>query len=186
MGTAIIYVTHDYREALALSNRVAVLNKGKLEQVGTPKEIFHKPATDFVARFIGDPPTNLMDGEVLEIEDQTFFRTPDFEIELRKDLLDSLRKVQEKEGDKSTARMGIRSYHIRVTKEKESKNAFQLPIYAIIRSPEGAMLTFELESSFLQVSLVGQVQFEMSERVWLDFDPGHMLFFKKSIRLSKK
>jgi ABC-type sugar transport system ATPase subunit len=185
MGTAIIYVTHDYREALGLSDRVAVLNNGKLEQVGTPKEIFHKPATDFVARFIGDPPTNLIDGEILEIDGRICFRTSDFQIDLQKDLSDRLGKVQEEESDTSMARMGIRSYHIRVTKEKESKNAFQLPIYAMARTPAGTLLTFEMENSFLQASLVDHPRFEMSEKVWLDLDPDHILFFRKSIKLSK-
>jgi multiple sugar transport system ATP-binding protein len=185
MGTAIIYVTHDYREALGLSNRVAVLNNGRVEQVGTPKEIFDTPATDFVARFIGDPPTNLMDGEILKKDGQTCFRTADFDIEIQKDLIEPLESVVEKEGGKSTARMGIRSFHIRVAGEKKSRNAFQLPIYAIFRTPEGTMLTFELEHSFLQVSLEGQADFGMSDKVWLDFDQDHMLFFKKTIKIAK-
>ena len=48
-----IYVTHDQQEALMLSDRVIVMNHGKIEQVGTPQEIYHQPATEFVARFLG-------------------------------------------------------------------------------------------------------------------------------------
>jgi ABC-type sugar transport system ATPase subunit len=55
----VIHVTHDQREALALGHRVAVLRQGKLEQLSTPAEIHHHPATLFVARFLGDPPMNL-------------------------------------------------------------------------------------------------------------------------------
>ncbi|HXV25648.1 MAG TPA: ABC transporter ATP-binding protein [Alphaproteobacteria bacterium] len=54
IGTTFVYVTHDQREALALSNRIAVLNKGRIEQLGTPSEIYHKPATPFIARFVGN------------------------------------------------------------------------------------------------------------------------------------
>ncbi len=53
-GGTFVYVTHDQREALALSDRVAVFNAGHIEQVGRPDEIYHSPATAFVARFVGD------------------------------------------------------------------------------------------------------------------------------------
>jgi multiple sugar transport system ATP-binding protein len=59
-----IYVTHDQIEALTLADRVAVMNKGRIEQLGTPKEIYNNPRTLFVAGFIGSPPMNLVDGEV--------------------------------------------------------------------------------------------------------------------------
>ena len=52
-GTTTILVTHDQEEAFSLSDRVGVLNNGRLEQVGTPEEIYHKPATRFVANFVG-------------------------------------------------------------------------------------------------------------------------------------
>ncbi len=59
-----IYVTHDQIEAMTLAHRVAVMNKGVIEQLGTPKEIYNNPRTLFVAGFIGSPPMNLIDGEV--------------------------------------------------------------------------------------------------------------------------
>jgi multiple sugar transport system ATP-binding protein len=59
-----IYVTHDQIEAMTLAHRVAVMNKGVIEQLGSPKEIYSNPRTLFVAGFIGSPPMNLIDGEV--------------------------------------------------------------------------------------------------------------------------
>ncbi len=59
-----IYVTHDQIEAMTLAHRVAVMNKGVIEQLGTPREIYNDPRTLFVAGFIGSPPMNLVDGEV--------------------------------------------------------------------------------------------------------------------------
>ena len=64
IGIATVYVTHDQSEALALSDRIAVINRGKIVQQGTPKEIYFQPATDFVASFVGA--TNLMPGELQE------------------------------------------------------------------------------------------------------------------------
>lgn len=61
-----VMVTHDQEEALSLSDRIAVMNQGKIEQIGTPREIYECPQTVFVADFIGD--TNLFSGEIAEID----------------------------------------------------------------------------------------------------------------------
>ena len=67
LGITFIYVTHDQEEALTMSDRIAVMNSGILEQVGTPTEIYEQPASKFVATFIGE--TNLFEGVVREIKD---------------------------------------------------------------------------------------------------------------------
>jgi len=66
IGITFIYVTHDQQEALSVSDRIAVMDQGDVLQVGTPHEIYESPATDFVARFIGD--TNLFDAKVISVE----------------------------------------------------------------------------------------------------------------------
>ncbi len=60
----VLYVTHDQVEAMAMSDRIAVMHDGVIEQVGSPQDIYHHPATRFVAEFIGDPPINLLDCEI--------------------------------------------------------------------------------------------------------------------------
>ena len=68
-GTTTIYVTHDQTEAMALADRIAVLHSGKVEQIGTPSDIYHHPATRFVGGFVGSPPMNFLpkDGALLGI-----------------------------------------------------------------------------------------------------------------------
>ncbi|MFM5983352.1 MAG: ABC transporter ATP-binding protein [Sphaerospermopsis kisseleviana] len=66
LGLTFIMVTHDQEEALSLSDRIAVMNQGKIEQVGTPRAIYERPETAFVADFIGD--TNLFSGEITAID----------------------------------------------------------------------------------------------------------------------
>jgi multiple sugar transport system ATP-binding protein len=61
LGTTTIYVTHDQVEAMGLGDRIAVLNRGKICQVGTPQEIYDRPMDTFVATFIGSPPMNLVE-----------------------------------------------------------------------------------------------------------------------------
>lgn len=66
-GLTGIYVTHDQEEALAMADRMAVLNGGKIAQVGTPEEIYRTPVNAYVAGFIGE--TNLIEGEVVDVSD---------------------------------------------------------------------------------------------------------------------
>jgi len=69
---AFFYVTHDQEVAMTLSDRIAVMNEGRIEQVGSPEEIYREPATEFVADFIGD--TNLLQGEAVERNGDTVVR----------------------------------------------------------------------------------------------------------------
>jgi ABC-type sugar transport system ATPase subunit len=64
LHTTMVYVTHDQTEAMALGHRIAIMNQGRLEQVGAPMEVYERPATLFAASFIGSPPMNLIDAEV--------------------------------------------------------------------------------------------------------------------------
>ncbi|MDH3581033.1 MAG: ABC transporter ATP-binding protein, partial [Hyphomicrobiales bacterium] len=65
IGITTIYVTHDQSEALTMSDRIAVMNRGRLLQVGTPTEIYERPASRFIAEFIGD--SNLLDARILRL-----------------------------------------------------------------------------------------------------------------------
>jgi multiple sugar transport system ATP-binding protein len=66
LGTTTIYVTHDQVEAMTMGDRIAVLNAGVLQQVGTPQELYERPMNVFVAQFIGSPSMNLVPAEFLE------------------------------------------------------------------------------------------------------------------------
>jgi ABC-type sugar transport system ATPase subunit len=65
VATTTIYVTHDQVEAMTLADRIVILNHGRIEQIGTPEEVYDTPATLFVAGFIGAPPMNLLPAEAL-------------------------------------------------------------------------------------------------------------------------
>ncbi|MET9269627.1 ABC transporter ATP-binding protein [Kribbella sp. NPDC003557] len=65
LGITTVFVTHDQAEALALADRIAVMDSGKLRQLGSPREVFARPANTFVANFIGSTPMNLLPGKVL-------------------------------------------------------------------------------------------------------------------------
>jgi ABC-type sugar transport system ATPase subunit len=65
LGTTTVFVTHDQVEAMTMGDRIAVMNAGRLEQIGSPGEIYKSPETLFVAGFVGSPPMNLIPGEVV-------------------------------------------------------------------------------------------------------------------------
>ncbi|MFQ5484431.1 MAG: ABC transporter ATP-binding protein [Desulfobacterales bacterium] len=87
VGTTFVYITHDQSEALVMSDAVAVMNKGRFEQIGSPKELYHTPKTTFVAQFVGDnnrwagrvrrivESGNLLFNAELETADGTLFKT---------------------------------------------------------------------------------------------------------------
>ena len=63
LNATFIYVTHDQVEAMSLANRIVVMNAGRIEQIGTPREVYARPKTRFVAEFIGSPPMNFLPGQ---------------------------------------------------------------------------------------------------------------------------
>ena len=66
LGTTTVYVTHDQVEAMTLADRIVVMREGVVEQVGTPTDLYERPANRFVASFIGSPQMNFLDGEVVD------------------------------------------------------------------------------------------------------------------------
>lgn len=70
MGNTMVYVTHDQVEAMTLADKIVVLNKGYIEQVGSPMDLYHKPKNLFVAGFIGSPNMNFIKGKISEVQGQ--------------------------------------------------------------------------------------------------------------------
>jgi multiple sugar transport system ATP-binding protein len=71
LGVTTVFVTHDQAEALALADRIAVMESGRIRQLGTPREVFQRPANIFVASFIGSTPMNLLEGRCVAGEGET-------------------------------------------------------------------------------------------------------------------
>ncbi|MCT4369153.1 sn-glycerol-3-phosphate ABC transporter ATP-binding protein UgpC [Yangia mangrovi] len=81
LGSTVVYVTHDQIEAMTLADRIVIMRGGVIEQVGTPDEVFNRPASRFVASFIGSPPMNMAEavvtaGRALRLEDGTELPLP--------------------------------------------------------------------------------------------------------------
>ncbi len=92
LHTTSIFVTHDQSEALSLADRIVVMNKGVIEQVGTPNEIYHDSETMFVAKFIGSPPSNFFKVLVSKSDNNVTVKHPAFAYIVKGPIADTLSK----------------------------------------------------------------------------------------------
>jgi len=115
-----IYVTHDQVEAMTMGDRIAVLNKGRLMQVGTPYEVYHHPANLFVAGFVGTPQMNFIEATVSESEGGIVLDAGDFRVGTTPSQSALLRSYIGK-----TVIMGVRPEHIYPVDRVAGKGVFQ-------------------------------------------------------------
>lgn len=92
IGVTMIYVTHDQVEAMTMGDRVVVMNRGVIQQVDTPEQVYNKPVNMFVANFIGNPPMNFIDGRIREEAGKLDFHTNRFKLRLTEKQAYHLRK----------------------------------------------------------------------------------------------
>lgn len=108
LGVTSIYVTHDQIEAMTLGQRLVLMEKGRIEQIGTPIEVYEYPSSIFVASFIGSPPMNLVKGKMIRKS----------ELELNGGLVIKSESFEDFDIDKQIT-IGIRPEHIVLNKKAE-------------------------------------------------------------------
>jgi multiple sugar transport system ATP-binding protein len=94
LGVTTIYVTHDQIEAMAMADRIAVMDHGKTLQIGSPKEIYERPLNEFVAGFIGEPPMNFALCELVREQDQIWLKSESINAQLDSELMAHLSRYQ--------------------------------------------------------------------------------------------
>jgi multiple sugar transport system ATP-binding protein len=82
LGTTTIHVTHDQQEAMMMGQRIAVMHAGRIEQIGTPRDVYHAPVNRFVAEFIGSPPMNFLTGRLQIVDDTPTIACPPIRLAL--------------------------------------------------------------------------------------------------------
>ena len=116
-----VYVTHDQTEAMSLADRIAVMHQGLLQQVGTPAEVYNRPANTFVARFMGSPPMNLLPARVGQAEGALFLGCAGGRIEIDAATLARL-------GRGGELVLGIRPEHIELAAPEDPRDGLVLPV----------------------------------------------------------
>ena len=82
LGATMVYVTHDQVEAMTLASRIAVMRQGQIQQIGTPYDVYHRPANLFVAGFLGSPGMNFVSGSLVVAEERVRFEGADLALDL--------------------------------------------------------------------------------------------------------
>jgi len=113
LGATMIYVTHDQVEAMTLGDKIAVMNQGTLQQVGTPEEVYRYPRNQFVAGFLGSPGMNLVTGKLESQSNQQAFRGDGIELDAN--------HLSVPEISKSMV-LGIRPEHLKINAEGQSSD----------------------------------------------------------------
>ena len=173
-----VYVTHDQVEAMTMGTRIIVLNDGVVQQYGTPKEIYNKPANTFVAKFIGSPPMNLLpvtftDGSADMFGNALPFASPEI-------------------SDGGAVQLGIRAEKIRIHTSRRTDGLPDYPARVLTvehlgaetvvgfkfgAEPHAAEVGARASKDLFYAKLVGDVVLAHGERVSISFDPEDVLWY---------
>ncbi|RJS80174.1 ABC transporter ATP-binding protein [Candidatus Bathyarchaeota archaeon] len=178
LGLTAIHVTHDQAEAMAISDRIAVMKKGKILQVGTPEELYMNPKSIFVAHFIGE--SNFLEGYVAEINDKTIT------VELRNGIkVETINKTTEelKKGERVV--IALRPETLKVQREiRKGKNAVLGVIERMTFEGTNVRYEIRLENEDLVIltrpSLTGK-WYKIGEKVTVSFpsEKAHIFTYPK-------
>lgn len=161
LGATFVFVTHDQVEAMSMGDKIGVLNKGKLVQVGTPDEIYTKPLNTFVARSVGTPPMNLMDGT----------------IKGARAVLDvgghALPLVNPKGAEGQKVRFGIRPEDVVIAPDAPAKGRiFDVENHGVIK-----ILSIDVDGALVHATVSAQMEVGIDDPVAFGWKPEKVLYF---------
>lgn len=171
---SILYVTHDFKEALSLGNRILVLNKGVTQQIGTPQEIFSKPANTFIANLIGDPPTNLIEGNLKLKEGKYFFQTDSAFINLSDSLANKLlSKVKN-----GKVILGIRPFDLQcILGHKDNVKIPDIEVYVTVTIGKYNLISVKLGNTIIKIREDKSFKVSIGDKISIDFEEEKLDFF---------
>lgn len=155
LQATIIYVTHDQIEAMTMGDRIVVMNNGKVQQIGTPLELYNKPDNKFVAGFIGTPPMNMIDGYIISISGKLFFvnEQDGIKLEIHPKYQDMLSRYSEKK-----VTLGIRPEDITVCLDEKTQEGVSVRCKVEVVEPMGSEMN--VYASAGKTSLVARSRIE--------------------------
>jgi len=179
LGVTTIYVTHDQVEAMTMADKVAILNLGELQQLGSSMDIFDHPANLFVAGFIGSPPMNLIgctcNFDLSEKNGDTTLDTGDFALSVPEDMSDMIRKGS----SGSELVLGVRPENVIVTHEKIPNSVVDAEVY--VTEPLGSeiIVNFQLCDQLVKARVAPDFHVETGDKVWMNINPKRIHVFDK-------
>jgi multiple sugar transport system ATP-binding protein len=170
LKTTTVYVTHDQVEAMTMADRIVVMHEGRIEQIGTPLELYDRPGNLFVAQFIGSPAMNVVNGKVKRIDDTARVDTGD-------GVLWPLQRSPG--GDGQPVAYGVRPGDLRLT---NAGNPDAVVGEIVVVEPTGAETELLIQAGQAQVILVthGRPDVNPGDRVGLTVEPGKVHVFDQA------
>ncbi len=180
LETTMVYVTHDQMEAMSMADRIAIMNFGVLQQVGTPDQIFNHPTNQFVAGFVGDPPMNFIDCD-LEISGEKWeLVNESFRIGLPQEMIS---RFKEKNGDPSgNAKkmvLGIRPENFIVTESQGGDETFPADVYVTEPLGEEMIVDIEIPNNKLKLKISVDRDIKTGDKIWLEVMKNKMHLFNR-------
>ena len=175
IGNTIVYVTHDQLEAMALGDRIAVMNLGVLQQIGTSDELYDHPANIFVAGFIGEPPMNFIDSTIVRVKDQIYLQSDCFKLPVSGAQAERLQ-----EANAAELVIGIRPGDFDFAQiEASNFISFSGHVYAV--EPVGDMTVIYLKAGQerLLATVLGSIDLKENENFSVSFSSEHIHIFDK-------
>ena len=169
LGITTIYVTHDQVEAMTMADRIALLNEGKLQQVGSPDDLYHRPSNMFVAGFIGSPPMNFIEGSLEKREGKIVFTSEELTVELPADIADVLKdRVSE------DVVLGVRPEDIIVGCEK----GFKALVYVVEPLGKDTIVNLKVGGLIIK-AVVSGVKYNINDVVNVSFNLDKVHIFSR-------
>jgi len=158
-----IYVTHDQAEAMTLADRVAILDKGKLQQYDTPMDCYNHPKNLFVAGFIGSPSMNFVGGRLITEEKQCIFDAELFKV----NLAEKCARLLPKDLGTLDAIYGIRPEDIEISKKKIEKG-IETTVYDAEPMGDEILVYFKLAEKIMIARVKSTLILSMNEKIWVN------------------
>jgi len=179
LGVTVLYITHDQVESMAMANRIAIMNLGRIQQVGTPLEIYYNPRSDFVGGFIGEPPMNFTTCELSREGDRAYIQSPAFRI-----ALDDICRANVAGYRGGKLKLGVRpeDVHIDLT---PSPNSFGAEVDFVEQQGDRTIIsvTFGQSEMFL-IQVLGDFRPQLGQTAHISFDQRHLHFFDPATGLN--
>lgn len=173
LGTTTIYVTHDQTEAMTMGDRIAVMNAGQIQQLASPLELYNRPATRFVAEFIGSPPMNFLE---VQFKAPLLLTHPQFRLTLPESWETRLQPY-----DGQTLTLGIRPEHFTIGAPAPKNLLVQVDLVEALGSETYLSVRWvgsdHLPSEMLQVRIEPDRPVHLGEQLWLAISPDKLHLF---------
>jgi len=176
LATTTIYVTHDQLEALSMADRIAVMNEGVLQQIGSPQDIYNHPANEWVASFVGEPPMNFLDADIVTGTSESDVLVQSGALKVA--LCDSHRGRLN--GTRGGMRLGIRPEALRVARTTGGPGWTAGTIYAIEPVGGDTLVEVAFEGGRLLAKTSANFVGAMDEPIFVSIDSTKLHLFDKS------